>query len=350
MKIRFISVAAITVLLLNAVGFAAGDTQRAQTKKREVTRLVSLLPASDCIAVFDSKRFFVESLPKLLSANQPMLADVMGKISEMEKTTGIDLKKFGQVAVGISYTKVSDVETDFEPVAIANGEINAGAMIAVAKLASNNKYRQEKIGERTVYVFTPQDILSKRKPVASNSHIASVIDKAFNGLVKEVAVVALDENTLVLGPLSRVRETIERRVPFRNNLIGMLSVRETTVMSFAGKMNGGFTMMLPLAPDELGKNIEMIDFLSGSIDVAGVGTTFQAMARTKEPEQAKMLGETLGGLQIVGEAILGASKRPDQKIYGRLIKNAKIETRGTDLSVELLVSQAEIDGLLTFLK
>lgn len=349
MKTRFFAVAAITMLLLNAVGFAAGDTQRAQMKKREVTRLVSLLPASDCIAVFDSKRFFVDALPSLLSTNQTMLADVMDKLSEMETTTGIDLKKFSQVAVGISYKKVSAVETDFEPVAIANGDINAGALVAIAKLASNQTYRQEKIGERTVYVFTRQAIQSKRKPVA-NSQIASIIDKAVDSLVKEVAVVALDENTLVLGPLGRVRETIERKVPFRNNLIGMLSARESTVLSFAGKMNGGFIKMLPLDNDELGKNIEMIDFLSGSIDVAGNGTTFQARARTKKPEQAKMLGETLGGLQIVGEAILGASKRADQKIYGRLIKNAKIETRGTDLSVELLVSQAEIDSLLTFIK
>ncbi len=350
MKSKFFAVGAVFVLLLNIVGIAAVDTPRTEKKKREVTRLVSLLPESDCIAVFDSKRFYVEALPKLLGSNQPMLAEVMDKISDMERTTGIDLKTFGDVAVGISYKKVSETETDFEPVAIANGDLNARALVAIAKLASNRAYRQEKIGDRIVYIFSPNDILRRRAPTTTNSKIATVIDKALKGLIREVAVTTLDENTLVLGPLSRVRETLEPRKRSRNTVSSLLSVRDTTVMSFAGKMHGGFIRVLPLDNDELGANIATIDFLAGSIDVTVNGTSFHAMARTKKPEQAKMLTETIGGLQIVGEAILGGSKRPDQKIYGRLIKNAKIESRGTDLTVDLLIPQADIDSLLTFLK
>ena len=67
MKTRFFACVSISVLLLNVVGFGAFDTRTALAKKRQATRLVSLLPASDGIAVFDSKRFLNDALPQLLS-------------------------------------------------------------------------------------------------------------------------------------------------------------------------------------------------------------------------------------------------------------------------------------------
>ena len=108
--------------------------------------------------------------------------------------------------------------------------------------------------------------------------------------------------------------------------------------------------MLPLDNDELGKNIDSIQYLAGSVDVGSIGTSLQMMARTKKPEQAVGLKDTLEGLQIIGGAIFGNSKRADQKIYGRLIKNAKIEARGNDVMLDLLVPQADIDALIAGIK
>ena len=129
MKTKSFAVAAIAVLLLNIAGIAAGDTRSARVKKREAMRLVSVLPASDGVAVFDAKRFLTDGLPTLLSANQPVLAEVMAKLNEMENRTGIDLRKFDQIAVGVAMKQITPKEVDFEPVAIASGDINAGALV-----------------------------------------------------------------------------------------------------------------------------------------------------------------------------------------------------------------------------
>ena len=208
MKIRSIAAAVVTVLLVNTLAFAAVDTRKNKATKRQTSRLVTMLPASDGVAVFDAKRFLDDALPRVLSANQPMLGEIMAKINEMENRTGIDLRKFDQVAVGVAFKTISAKETDYEPLLIAGGDINAGALVAVAKLASKGTYREEKIGERTVYVFALKDVVQKSsKPTTSK--VGGMIDDALKGLSKEIAVTSIDANTLVIGTLPRVRETLE---------------------------------------------------------------------------------------------------------------------------------------------
>ena len=279
MRTRFFALSAISVLLFNVVSFAAVDARTARAKKAEVTRLVNLLPASDGVVVFDSKRFVNDALPKILSANQPMLTEVMSKITEMESTTGIDLRKFNQVAVGVAIKSVSAKEFDFEPVALANGDINAGALLAVAKLASKGTYREEKIGDKTVYIFSPKDIAQKTtKP--NNSKVADFMEQALKGMTKDVAVTTLDKNTLAIGSVPRIRETVAGGTKMGADVTGLLSAKETSVLSFAVKSPGGMSKMVPLDNDELGANIDSIDYLSGSVDVAAAGTSLSLSART----------------------------------------------------------------------
>ncbi len=342
--------AAIAVMIFSVAGFAVYDAKTAAAKKREAARIVGILPASDGVAVFEAKRFLNEALPKVLSANQPMLGQINAKIGEMESTTGIDLRKFDQIAVGVAIKMISPTNPDFEPLAIASGDINAGALIAVAKLASKGSYREEKVGERTVYVFTAKDMVHKAPVPAANSKITHIADQAINGLIKEVAVASYDPNTLIIGPLDRVREALQGSSHVGVDVSSLLSVKETSVVSFALKAPGGLSKLLPLDNDELGKNIDSIHYVAGSLDVAAAGTSVQLMARTGGPEQAQQLKETLDGLQLVGKAILGSSKRADQKVYSRMLKNAAVTVSGSDVSLNLTVPQSDIDILIGGIK
>ncbi len=349
MKIRSIAAAVVAVLLVNTLAFAAVDTRKNKAKKRQSSRLVTLLPASDGVAVFDAKRFLDDALPRVLSANQPMLGEIMAKINEMENRTGIDLRKFDQVAVGVAFKKISAKETDYEPILIAGGDINAGALVAVAKLASKGTYREEKIGERTVYVFALKDVVQKStKPTTSK--VSGMIDDALKGLSKEIAVTSIDANTLAIGTLPRVRETLEGKTHASADLTSLLSQKETAVMSFATRIPGGMEALLPLDNDEIGKNINAIQLMAGSLDVAAAGTNLHVMARTVKADQAQSLSEMLDGLKMLGGALLGGSKRTDQQVYSRMIKNAKIANRANEVTLDLLVPQADIDILVASIK
>lgn len=350
MKTRFIAFAAATCLLLNFVAFASADTRKQRAKKRQMGRLVSLLPASDGIAVFEAKRFLGDALPQILTANQPVLGQIMARVTEIENRTGIDLRKFDKVAVGVAMKQVNAKEVDFETVAIANGDINAAALVAVAKLASKGTYREEQINGRNVFVFTAKDVMQKTSSQSNNSKIAGMMDKALDGLTKEIAITTLDNNTLVLGNLKRVRETLESKTRPSADLTAKLMQNSSAVMSFAVRTPDGMSKFLPLDNDELGKNVDSIRYLYGSLDVAAVATSLQVTAQTLKPEQADGLRSTLDGLQMLGKAILGGSKRADQQVYGRMVKAAKISSRSNEVTLDLLVPQADIDILIAGMK
>jgi len=350
MKTRSIAIVAIGVLLLNIAVFAKPDTRSTAVKKARAAKLVAMLPASDGVVSFDSKRFLSEALPKILSSNQPMLAEVNAKITEMENRTGIDLRKFDQVAVGVAFKQISAKETDYDTVAIASGDVNAGALIALGRLASNGTYRTEKIGERTVYVFTVKDVLQKASTKSTNSTVTDVVDKALKGMTKDIAVTAFDSNTLVMGSLARVTETLEGRSRVAAELSGLLSQKDTSVLTFAAKAPGSLRQMLPLDNDELGNSINAIQTLSGSMDVAVAGTAVSMLARTKTADQATGIKDLLDVGQMLGKSVFGNSKRPDQQIYARLIKAAKFDAKGTDVTLDILVPQADIDMLIKKVK
>jgi hypothetical protein len=351
MKTRFFAFIAATLLLANAVTFATGDTRSNRAAaKRQTSRIVGLLPASDAVVTFDAKHFFGAALPKVLSANQAMLAEVMAKLAEAEARTGIDFKKFEQVAVGVAYNRISATETDFEPVAIASGDISVGALMAVARLASKGTYTTESINGRTVYVFSVKDLVQKNAPIKpASSKVAGVVDQAMTSLTKDIAVTALDKNTLVMGTLARVKETIEGKSHLSADLTSLLPPA-TTVASFAARFDGGISSLLPVEADAFGLAIGSIQYVSGSFDVNAVGADLQVAARTKKAEDAQNLKDTLEGLAMLGKIALGGAKTPDKQVYARMLKNVKIAAVGTDLTVGLAVPQADIDILVGGIK
>ena len=353
MKIKFLSIAAVTVLLANSLVFAATDTRSSiLIKKRASARLVSLLPQSDGIAVIDSKRFLDDALPNVLSANQPMLAEVMSKVKEMETKTGIDLRKFNQLTVGVAMKQVTPTEVDYETVAIASGDVDVASVVAAAKAASKGPVREEKIGTRTIYIFSGKDLAAQAPAAPANGKLAAAVDKLIAGMgKKEVAISSYDSSTLVIGMPERVRQTLlDSKAKNDADVRSLLPAGGTSVFAFAFRTNGMLGKLLPLDADMLGANLSSIQYLTGSMDVVAGTTSVQAMARTKKPEQAADLKTTLEGLQMVGKAFLGGSKRQDQQVYGRMLQNVKFAARGTDVTLELAVPQADIDILIGGLK
>ncbi len=350
MKNRSISLFLLAVLFLNLGVSSFADTKAKKAKRSQATQLALLLPASDGVVTLDVKRFFAVALPKLLSANQPMLNGVLAKIDEMKSKTGIDIRQFEYLAAGVTAKKVSEKEYDLEPVVIARGQINAGALIGMAKLAANGKYREEKIGEKTIYVFSTKEIADQSKQQLPAAKQAAMTDKILGKLSREIAVSSIDANTLVFGSLPLVRQTLDAKSTLGIDLTSLLGKRETSVVSFAGKLPTGMSAFLPLDNDELGKNIDAIRYVYGNMDVTGEITSVNMTARTVQNSQATGLLETLEGLQLVGKALLGGSKGADKQVYVRMIENAKFSVKGNEVMFDLQVPQSDIDVLIGMMK
>jgi hypothetical protein len=262
-----------------------------------------MLPASDAVVTMDAGRFLGEALPGLLAGNQTLLGKVNSSIGEMQSKTGIDLRQFDTVAAGLTIKKQSAKDFDFDPVVVARGQVNSGAIISAAKLAANGKYREEKVGPRTIVIFSPKDIA--RQNAAGDVKKQEIIDHAAGALSREMAVTAYDGNTIAGGSVARVRELLSARSHVSAELMGYLGRTDGALVDFAAKVPNGISGILPLDNDELGKNVDAIRVLFGSMSVTGEMTSLSATAKTLQPEQAKGLKETLDGLQMIGKAFLG---------------------------------------------
>ena len=350
MKNRLFAVVTLCVLVVNLGGSAFADTKAKKNKKVQTSQLAALLPASDAVATIDIKRFFSDALPTILSSNQPMLAMILGKIDEIKAKTGIDLRHFEYIAAGVTAKKMGAKEFDFEPVILARGQINSAALIGAAKLLSNGKYREEQIGNRTVYIFSVKEVAAPNKPRATPGKGQNAIDKAIAKLFKELAVTAYDESTLAFGSPLLIRQTLEAKTKVGAELMGLLGRKEVSVFNFAAKVPAGMRAFAPLDNDELGKNIDSIRYLYGSMDVAGDAMNINLTAKTLQTSQARGLLETLQGLQFIGKAFLGSSKKPDNQVFARMIDNAKFSVKANEVILDLQIPQSDISVLVGALK
>ena len=65
----------------------------------------------------------------------------------------------------------------------------------LAKFAAKDTYREEKIGSRTVYIFSPKELIEKNKSAVKSSFIQKILDNLLPRLNGEIAVTAYDNNT-----------------------------------------------------------------------------------------------------------------------------------------------------------
>ena len=336
MKYKFLAFAACVLVLsgINAV---------AQTKVNN--QLAALLPASDGVITLDVKRLLNEAAPQVLAGKPQMLGDINAKIDEIRDKTGLDARQFEQIVIGVAMKEITAKEVDLEPVFLARGKYNANALIAVAKLASNGKYREEKIGNRTIYVFTGKEIINQNKPQTKNSWFDKMIDRLVNSLTKEIAVTSLDGSTLAFGSPARVRETFETKSRVSNEVLNLINRKPNAVVSFGARLPNGLSKFIDLENDEIGKALDSIRQMSGAVEVSANNATVSVTAKTLNAEQAQSLQELLEGSKMLGKMFLGG-KSEDKKVLVRLIDNARITRSLTEVSIDVQAPQNDINILL----
>ncbi len=329
------------VLILNLGGSA---------QVSPANQLAGSLPVSDGIVTVDAKRFFNTALPKLLSANQPLLEKITTKIDQLKAQTGIDVRQFDYLAAGVTARKVGPKDYDVDPVIIARGQVSSASLIGAAKLASNGKYREEKVGAKTVYIFSAKDIAAQAKQHAPVTTNPDMVDKVMGRFSGDIAVSAVDANTIAFGDIELVKRAVSEKSGGNTELISLLAKKETSVVNFAAKMPNGMSEFLPLENDELGKNIDSIRYVYGSMDMPAGAMALNITARTLQPAQATALQETLEGIQLLGKAFLGNTSSADKQVYARMISNTKFSSRGNEVMIDLSIPQSDIDILVGSLK
>ena len=340
---------AVLVLVLGILGSFIAMGQGESSRTAGASPLVAMLPASDVIVLGDGKRFFGE-VPKVLAANQKALTELLAHLDQLQAKTGIDLRKFETFAAGASVTKLEGPGHKIAPVVIARGSVESAQVIEAAKKVAEGKAKAESVNGRTVYVVSSKDVIElakKHAPVSANNKKAE--DKAAH-MTEDLAIAAVDANTVVFGYASRVRETLEARSTVSNDLMALLGKKPAGIANFAARVPGGMSALLPLDNDDLGTVINSIKAVYGSADVANGQAAISLTAVTERADQAEELKGTLEGLKSLGQSFLGASKAADKKLYAKLIAGVRLSNVGNELNLDLAIPQADIDALVSIIK
>ncbi|NNE97491.1 MAG: hypothetical protein HKN25_00585 [Pyrinomonadaceae bacterium] len=343
MRNKIIVALVALAFLLSGIGFFSAEARESSST---INDLAMLLPESDGVITLDSERLISEALPQILSGSQQKLDKFNGFIEKVKSEVGMDLKDFKHVAIGLKSENVTETEIDLDPVILTRGNIESKAMIALARIAANGKYHTEKYQGKTIYIFSTEKLIEKNKPKAKDDFLGKIIDKMVKGLQNEVAVTDYDKNTLAIGTVKRVKESIDKSPRVGGEVLALLTRKPNSVANMGMVLPEGLSKFITLDNDELGNTLDSIRQIQGAMDVNDGNTMVALMAKTVETADAENLEMTLSGFQMIGKSLLGRSNKPKNKVYARMVENVVIERDQNAVMIDLKVPQSDLNVLI----
>ncbi|MBC7795721.1 MAG: hypothetical protein H7Z37_02480 [Pyrinomonadaceae bacterium] len=335
----------VAIMLLGGLVSLSGNAVEAniaEVNTKQNNELASLLPASDAVVTMNAQRFLSDALPQFLPLNSD---EINQKINEVKSKTGIDVRSFEQVAVGMKFEKVGNLnKMEVKPIVLTRGTFNAAGLISLVKIAANGKYRQENINGKTVYTIKMEDLA---KQVSTKSaKIAKDIGKAQKIVSTNFAIVAVDQNTLAIGEPTIVRDMLRNRTRIDANLLGLVNRNPNGILNFAGNVPPSATQLLKMDNDEIGKLLNSIRQVFGSIDINDDDASVSLSSITEQAEQAEQLESTLQGLQALGVGILESKKDLRSQIAFRALQSLQIKRATNEVNLQTSLSKVDINGLI----
>ena len=328
-----ITLAFILVALLS--GFGSGSTARkSATNFEPPADALSYLPASDGIALIDVRRLLNETMPRILAGDPAKLAQANAEIEKFKTRTGIDPRTFDRVVLGTRFTYPSPKVTKLETVAIARGTFDAKALTAAARIAANGKYREEKYRGATISIITINDQMK----------LFGVWDMR----ISDLAVCALDPNSLAIGSVSTVRAAIDAGKSGKASaeLVALATRDPKAVIGFGANLPKELMTSLNVGNDTIAKDASSIRQAYGSIGSTETDVSLTLVARTDSTEAANNLNDTVTGLKQLGGLFIGRMAPEKRALAQAALDNLKITTRGTELELRTQVAAANLASVI----
>lgn len=327
--LRFFGLVLTVVLSTTGSGFA--QRSRSMTPSKPSASLLAALPPSDAVALIKVRRVLDEAMPKLLAENPAKLAELNAELAKFKTDTGLDPKSFEQMAVGLQYTYPSEGVTKFKSVALARGTFNSAAIVAAGRLAADGKYSEQKYQGKTIYLFN----LNRQVKLAG----------LWDLNIKDLAVVALDSNTLVLGDLQAVQGAIDAtrsRKHANPELIALASRDPDAIVGFGGDITESLMQNLRITNDGIARELTAVRKVYGSLGMTNADLELTLAARTVDADSAKNLGDTVEGLKQLGGLFVGRLTAVKSALARSALTNLKITTQGNELQLRTAVAQSQV--------
>ncbi len=280
------------------------------------------LPDVDTIIYINPQRILNEVLPKVLPAKD--VEQMRKGFEEAKKEMGLDPKQVEYIVVAVRFRKPT-AELKFQPpeaLIVAGGDFNAEALLGLARMISGGQLRDETYGAKTLGLMTID-------PIAKEAEKNPLL-RSFS----EVAIVALNGNTLAAGTPGYVRAAIDAgdgKGRISAETLNSLVRDSSALISVAGRPWNSFAKSFGMMGTETAERAARCDMKLGDFYAAVTmdATNFILRGAMNEdnPDTAKIVSNLLTGLLgYAGSAI------PDPAAQS-MLKTIAIAPEGDDVTL-----------------
>ncbi len=298
---------------------------------------LAALPASDGVLFVDMNRILTQAVPRVFAANPTRLAEVNADLERFRQRTGVDPRSIDRIAIGTRLTTPSAGTTKVNTVAIARGRFNAGTIVAAGRLAAKGKYAEQQHAGRTIYVFTLDEQLRMFGLLRMS--------------VGELAISALDANTLAIGKPDVVRATLDAMSARRSNatnaaLIALANRNPTALVGFGGNLPANLLANIDLGNPEINRSLASVRQVFGSLGMNGSGYEMLMTARTTDANAARSLNETVDAARGLASLVVGSLQGDRGRLARSALETLRVTVENTDVNLRVTLPEADVATLL----
>ena len=325
----------LTVFALVLAALLPQAAQAQTPRPKPASNTLKFLPASDAIVVVDVKRLLTEALPRVTTSDAAKSAQVDSGIEKFKVRTGIDPRSFDRVVLGMRYTYPSPNVTKIETVAIAQGNFSVTALVAAGRAVVGGNYREEKYRGATISILSLNDQIK----------LAGLWDVR----IHDLAVCALDANTLAMGSPAVVRRAIDagKNGAQSNAALAELATRDPkALIGFGMNVTRALLDNLHVGTDAVAKDVGSIRQVYGSIGSTETDFSLLLVARTGTAAEAKGVSDTVTGLKQLGAIFIARMPPARKKLAQTGLDNLKITTQGNEVQITTQLAATDLAALI----
>jgi hypothetical protein len=302
---------------------------------QNVISSLSSLPEVDTLVYINPQRILNEAVPKFMPAK-----DVEGmrrSFEEVKKSAGIDPTKIEYIVIATRFKKPTD-DLNFQPpefMVVASGDFSAESLIALARMASQGKLRDEKYGTKTLGLMTIDPLV---KQAEKNPFL-----KGFT----EVGILTLNANTIAAGTPSYLRAAVDAgdgKERISTEQLNSLVRDPNVLVSIAGTPWHSFAKGFGMLGTESNPRTARCDSKMGDIYAAltmdATNFMLRGVMNADNPDTAKIISKLYSGfLSYAGSSI------PDPSAQS-LLKGFAITSEGDEVLVRADFPQQMVMDLI----
>lgn len=348
----------IATMVLLAASAGSATAQATNGAAREA---MAGMPESQAVLYVNARRITNEVLPRVVPA-----AKYQGAFDQAKTMANVDLRAVEYVLAGMRLT--GDATSEVVPVefgVVVKGGFNADALLSMARMAGQGKYRQETRGSKTINFFKVNSDDEKKNALPDGGFVAA--PKPGSKFPSELAAVALDADSLLVGTAAYVAAALDARENtggrVKAELVDLAMRNPDALVSLAGDMPPSVSKYLDAANnkgaansfinDETKRLLDSVRQFQFSVNMTPAQYGTQTILRTDTPENARAIsGLVATGLRAIeDEMSKAAAKRraptPGNEARALAILRSFVNTaRDNELLLSVDVPQDTIASLV----